>query len=82
MILLPTLGRGKNISSLTPTPDSRVWVSRVRRKLGSEPGDPGRIKTFQGIGYLLDVDPPAPKADLVPDGGVDAGSDPGSALIG
>ena len=35
----------------------RVWVSRVRRKLGSEPGDPGRIKTFQGIGYLLDVDP-------------------------
>ena len=35
----------------------RVWVSRVRRKLGSKPGDPGRIKTFQGIGYLLDVDP-------------------------
>ena len=37
----------------------RVWVSRVRRKLGSEPGEPGRIKTFQGIGYLLDVEPPA-----------------------
>lgn len=37
----------------------RVWVSRVRRKLGSEPGDPGRIKTFQGIGYLLDVESPA-----------------------
>jgi two-component system, OmpR family, KDP operon response regulator KdpE len=35
----------------------RVWVSRVRRKLGSKPGEPGRIKTFQGIGYLLDVDP-------------------------
>jgi two-component system, OmpR family, KDP operon response regulator KdpE len=35
----------------------RVWVSRVRRKLGAEPGQPGRIKTFQGIGYLLDVDP-------------------------
>jgi two-component system KDP operon response regulator KdpE len=34
----------------------RVWVSRVRRKLGSKPGEPGRIKTFQGIGYLLDVD--------------------------
>jgi two-component system KDP operon response regulator KdpE len=33
----------------------RVWISRVRRKLGSKPGDPGRIKTFQGIGYLLDV---------------------------
>ncbi len=33
----------------------RVWVSRVRRKLGAMPGEPGRIKTFQGIGYLLDV---------------------------
>jgi len=33
----------------------RVWVSRVRRKLGAEPGEPGRIKTFQGIGYLLDI---------------------------
>jgi two-component system KDP operon response regulator KdpE len=37
----------------------RVWVSRVRRKLGAEPGEPGRIKTFQGIGYLLDVEPPS-----------------------
>ena len=36
----------------------RVWVSRVRRKLGAQPGEPGRIKTFQGIGYLLDVEPP------------------------
>ena len=35
----------------------RVWY-RVRRKLGAEPGEPGRIKTFQGIGYLLDVEPP------------------------
>jgi two-component system KDP operon response regulator KdpE len=35
----------------------RVWVSRVRRKLGAAPGEPGRIKTFQGIGYLLDVEP-------------------------
>src|SRR3954451_17460036 len=34
----------------------RVWVSRLRRKLGSEPGEPGRIRTFQGIGYLLDVE--------------------------
>ena len=40
----------------------RVWVSRVRRKLGAEPGDPGRIRTFQGIGYLLDVDPAAIEA--------------------
>ena len=36
----------------------RVWISRVRRKLGAKPGEPGRIKTFQGIGYLLDVDGP------------------------
>ncbi len=36
----------------------RVWVSRVRRKLGWDPGDPGRIKTFQGIGYLLDAEAP------------------------
>jgi len=35
----------------------RVWVSRVRRKLGAAPGEAGRIKTFQGIGYLLDVEP-------------------------
>jgi two-component system, OmpR family, KDP operon response regulator KdpE len=35
----------------------RVWVSRVRRKLGARPGQAGRIKTFQGIGYLLDVEP-------------------------
>ena len=37
----------------------RVWVSRVRRKLGAKPGEAGRIRTFQGIGYLLDVDGPA-----------------------
>ena len=35
----------------------RVWVSRVRRKLGARPGEAGRIRTFQGIGYLLDVEP-------------------------
>jgi two-component system KDP operon response regulator KdpE len=34
----------------------RVWVSRVRRKLGARPGESGRIRTFQGIGYLLDVE--------------------------
>src|SRR6266542_5069098 len=38
----------------------RVWVSRVRRKLGSEPGEPGPITTFQGIGYVLNVDEPPP----------------------
>jgi two-component system KDP operon response regulator KdpE len=34
----------------------RVWISRVRRKLGARPGEPGRIRTFQGIGYLLEVE--------------------------
>ena len=34
----------------------RVWVSRVRRKLGAKPGEAGRIRTFQGIGYLLDIE--------------------------
>ncbi|MFN8629759.1 MAG: response regulator transcription factor [Chloroflexota bacterium] len=38
----------------------RVWISRVRRKLGSPAGEGGRIKTFLGIGYLLDIDPAAP----------------------
>ena len=42
----------------------RVWVSRVRRKLGAAPGEPGRIRTFQGIGYLLDVEPPATPAEV------------------
>jgi two-component system KDP operon response regulator KdpE len=41
----------------------RVWISRVRRKLGAPPGEPGRIKTFQGIGYLLDVQAEASLAD-------------------
>ena len=42
----------------------RVWVSRVRRKLGAKPGEPGRIRTFQGIGYLLDVEGEADVARL------------------
>lgn len=37
----------------------RVWISRVRRRLGAAPGEPGPIVTFAGIGYLLDVEPPA-----------------------
>jgi DNA-binding winged helix-turn-helix (wHTH) protein len=37
----------------------RVWISRVRRKLGAPAGEQGRIRTFQGIGYLLDVEGPA-----------------------
>jgi DNA-binding winged helix-turn-helix (wHTH) protein len=45
----------------------RVWISRVRRKLGSAPGDMGRIKTFQGIGYLLDVEPPTEPLEISPE---------------
>ena len=45
----------------------RVWVSRVRRKLGASPGEPGRIRTFQGIGYLLDVDEPGGDAGKEPE---------------
>ncbi|HTS15802.1 MAG TPA: winged helix-turn-helix domain-containing protein, partial [Candidatus Sulfotelmatobacter sp.] len=38
----------------------RVWVSRVRRKLGAAPGEPGPITTYQGIGYVLNVDEAPP----------------------
>ena len=53
----------------------RVWVSRVRRKLGCKPGEPGRIKTFQGIGYLLDVD-----GSRTDGAGGNAGQAPGDAV--
>ena len=56
----------------------RVWVSRVRRKLGAAPGEPGRIQTFQGIGYLLDVEPPATPAEIEAEPPVDERA----ALIG
>jgi two-component system KDP operon response regulator KdpE len=34
----------------------RLWIGRLRRKLGVEPGREGPIKTFQGLGYALDTD--------------------------
>ncbi len=49
----------------------RVWVSRVRRKLGAKPGEAGRIRTFQGIGYLLDIES-ASKAAVAPEELTDA----------
>ena len=58
----------------------RVWISRVRRKLGAAAGEPGRIKTLQGIGYLLDVEPAVTRtggADLA-----DSAEAPGTSLIG
>lgn len=33
----------------------RVWVSRLRKKLEDNPGEPQLIKTFQGIGYMLEI---------------------------
>jgi two-component system KDP operon response regulator KdpE len=46
----------------------RVWISRVRRKLGAAPGDPGPITTFQGIGYVLNADevPSLPSREPLP----------------
>lgn len=38
----------------------RVWVSRLRRKLEPDPSNPRFIKTFQGIGYMLEVPADAP----------------------
>jgi hypothetical protein len=49
----------------------------VRRKLGAAPGEPGRIKTFQGIGYLLDVEP---RTDGRP--ALEAPEPPAATLIG
>ncbi len=48
-------------------PYLRVWISRVRRKIGAPAGEPGRIRTFQGIGYLLDI-APTPPTDSQADG--------------
>ncbi|MEO8252079.1 MAG: response regulator transcription factor [Chloroflexota bacterium] len=45
----------------------RVWISRVRRKLGAAPGEPGPITTFQGIGYVLNVDD-SPRLQVPHDG--------------
>ena len=36
----------------------RVWIDRVRRKLGAAPGEPGRIKALKGVGYMLEVESP------------------------
>ena len=34
----------------------RVWISRVRRKLGAAPGETGPITTYPGIGYSLEAE--------------------------
>ena len=36
----------------------RVWISRLRRKLEANRGEPPAvIKTMQGVGYMLDAEP-------------------------
>jgi two-component system KDP operon response regulator KdpE len=57
----------------------RVWISRVRRKLGAPPGEPGPITTFQGIGYVLDVDGVRQWAPSTGGAGSSGAGEPGSA---
>jgi two-component system KDP operon response regulator KdpE len=45
----------------------RVWVSRLRRKLEENPAAPVIIRTMQGMGYLLDAEPPPPAASAYSD---------------
>ncbi len=40
----------------------RVWISRIRHKLGEETANRTLIKTMPGVGYLLQADEPVPDA--------------------
>jgi two-component system KDP operon response regulator KdpE len=44
----------------------RVWVSRLRKKLESDPSNPKLIKTFQGIGYMFAIPGQDERAEEVP----------------
>jgi len=33
----------------------RVWISRLRRKLETDPSNPRFIRTYAGIGYMLEL---------------------------
>jgi two-component system, OmpR family, KDP operon response regulator KdpE len=57
----------------------RVWISRVRRKLGAAPGEAGPIKTFQGIGYVLDTEGNLGDSSTSHGGGTATGSTGGTA---
>lgn len=50
----------------------RIWVSRLRRKLGIPVGTGGPVRTFQGIGYMLDT-------QWTPEGDTASGADAGAA---
>ena len=52
----------------------RVWISRVRRKLGTASGEAGPILTYPGIGYSLVADSGATMDAGEPERGVAAGS--------
>ena len=38
----------------------RVWISRLRQKLETNPAEPRYIRTVQGIGYVLDAEAVSP----------------------
>ena len=52
----------------------RVWISRIRRKIETDPANPQLIKTFQGVGYML-VQPGAPDVQPAPDEAPDEAED-------
>jgi DNA-binding response OmpR family regulator len=45
----------------------RVWISRLRQKLESNPAEPRYIRTVQGIGYILEADAGTTPQALQPD---------------
>ena len=47
----------------------RVWVSRLRGKLEREPSEPKIIRTFQGVGYMLNADEATGPGDSQSEGG-------------
>ena len=46
--------RGINYDGFDRSVD--ILVSRLRKKLGDQPGHPQRIKTVRGVGYMLVAD--------------------------
>jgi two-component system, OmpR family, KDP operon response regulator KdpE len=50
----------------------RVWISRLRRKLGERPGRPSLIKTVPGVGYII-AEPEASGFDAPAAGSAEGG---------